>query len=104
MTRTEMDAIWTIDGLCYRIRDKWVSADTRRALAAYERCSRQRDANGIKRTARAVEQARSRDIAAALDQLRARKNAVEHETIQCPDCGKTGRPIHWCNPKGAVQP
>ena len=99
MTRAEMDAIWQIDGLCYRIRDEWVSADTRRALAAYQRCQRQRDAAGIKRTARALEETRSRDIARALDHLRAKKNTEDHETIDCPECGRTTRPIHWCNPK-----
>ena len=70
ISRTEMDAIWIIDGLHYRIRDRWVSDKTRALLKDYTAARRRRDTEGMRRVGKLFEAARDADIAHALDVLR----------------------------------
>lgn len=73
MTREEMDQIWVVDGLCYRIRERYISTATHRALAAYEAARDRQDSEAIKRTSKRFAECRDADIANALDTIRSRK-------------------------------
>lgn len=71
ITRKEMDALWTVDGMCYRVRDEFVSDRTRDLRALYARAQKTRIPHDMKRYSAALQESQAADIAAALDIVRA---------------------------------